>query len=80
MSSVEDLQSKTDITKLKRQAARRETYLNDRDRILGYNYKKIKCSECGCKVTRSYIARHRRTKKCLKLRDRTKYADIELYL
>ena len=43
----------------------KEYYIDNKEKISNDNKQKIVCEMCGATVSKSYLARHKRTKKCL---------------
>ena len=51
--------------KEKRKEAERERYKNKKEEINKYRSEKIICDNCGIKLTRNHIARHKKSERCL---------------
>jgi hypothetical protein len=43
----------------------KEYYQDNRDKLLEYKNEKIRCDICGCEISRQYLKKHQRTKKCM---------------
>lgn len=43
---------------------KKEWYEKNKDKITEYQREKIKCEKCGCEITRSSLAKHKKSLKC----------------